>query len=135
MSITPELYLKYQSKMRLIADVRNANALLQWDQETYLPQKGAAFRGQQISTLSEISHRLFSEDELGNILQELLSKDNLSAEQKRNIERTNEDYIKNKKYTSEFVRNFQSKQIKPFTRGLRQENKIHFRFLKKISMR
>lgn len=114
MSITAELYLKYQSKMRLIADVRNANALLQWDQETYLPQKGSAFRGQQISTLSEISHRLFSEEELGNILQELLSKDNFSAEQKRNIERTNEDYIKNKKYTSEFVRKLSEQTNKTF---------------------
>lgn len=100
--------------MRLIADVRNANALLQWDQETYLPQKGAAFRGQQISTLSEISHRLFSEDELGNILQELLSKDELSAGQKRNIERTNEDYVKNKKYTSEFVRKLSEQTNKTF---------------------
>src|SRR5215218_298372 len=100
---SPELYERYRQKMRLIADVKNANALLQWDQETYLPPKGAAFRGQQISTLSEISHRLFSEAELGDLLQELLSKDGLSASEKRNVERTHEDYIKNKKYSSEFV--------------------------------
>jgi carboxypeptidase Taq len=100
--------------MRLIADVKNANALLQWDQETYLPPKGAAFRGQQISTLSEISHRLFSEDELGNVLQELLSKGDLSAEQKRNVERTNEDYLKNKKYASEFVRKLSEQINKAF---------------------
>jgi carboxypeptidase Taq len=96
--------------MRFIADVKFANALLQWDQETYLPTKGTAFRGQQISTLSEISHRMFSEEELGNLLKELLSKDNLSPEQKRNVERTNQDYVKNKKYTSEFVRKL-SEQI------------------------
>jgi carboxypeptidase Taq len=104
MSITTELYEKYRNKMRFIADVKNANAVLQWDQETYLPPKGASFRGQQISTLSEISHRLFSEEELGILLQELLSKDDLSEGQKRNVEKTNEDYLKNKKYTSEFVR-------------------------------
>ena len=68
--------------MRLIADVKNASAILQWDQETFLPAKGASFRGQQISTLSEITHRLFREEELGNLLQDLLSKDNLSAAQK-----------------------------------------------------
>lgn len=100
--------------MRLIADVKNANAVLQWDQETYLPAKGASFRGQQISTLSEISHRLFSEEELGNLLQELLLKNDLSAEQKRNIERTNEDYLKNKKYTSEFVRKLSEQVNKAF---------------------
>lgn len=110
MSTTPYLYAKYQSKMRLIADVKNANALLQWDQETHLPPKGAAFRGQQVSTLSEITHRLFSEEELGGLLKELLSKEDLSPEQKRNVEKTSEDYLKNKKYTSEFVRKL-SKQV------------------------
>jgi carboxypeptidase Taq len=110
MSTSSELYGKYQNKMRFIADVKNASAILQWDQETYLPPKGASFRGQQISTLSEISHRLFSEEELGNLLQDLLSKDDLPAEQKRNVEKTNEDYLKNKKYTSGFVRKL-SEQI------------------------
>jgi len=104
MSSTRELYEQYRSKMRFIADVKYANAVLQWDQETYLPSKGAPLRGQQISTLSEISHRLFSEESLGDLLQELLSKEDLTAEQKQNVKRTNEDYQKNKKYTSEFVR-------------------------------
>src|SRR5215203_5737815 len=109
-----ELYEKYKTKMHRIADVRNANALLQWDQETYLPPKGAKFRGQQISTLSEISHQLFSEDELGIVLQELLSKDDLTAEQKRNVELTFEDYTKNKKYTSQFVRALAEQTNKAF---------------------
>lgn len=100
--------------MRFIADVKSANAVLQWDQETYLPPKGASLRGQQISTLSEISHRLFSEEELGNLLQDLLSKGDLSAEQKRNVEKTNEDYLKNKKYTSEFVRKLSEQVNKAF---------------------
>lgn len=100
--------------MRLIADVKNANAVLQWDQETYLPAKGASFRGQQISTLSGISHRLFSENELGDLLQELLGRGDLSSQQKRNVERTNEDYQKNKKYSSEFVRKLSEQVNKAF---------------------
>ena len=79
---TAELYENYVRKMHRIADVRHASAVLQWDQETHLPPKGAAFRGQQISTLSEISHQLFSEEELGNLLQELLGNDGLLPEQK-----------------------------------------------------
>lgn len=111
---TQELYDRYKAKMHRIADVRNANAVLQWDQETYLPPKGASFRGQQISTLSEISHKLFSEEELGNDLRELLSKDDLSTEQKRNVELTFEDYTKNKKYTSAFVRKLSDQTNKAF---------------------
>src|SRR4051812_11733490 len=97
---TPSMYEKYLQKMRLIADIRSANAVLQWDQETYLPPKGAQFRGQQISSLSEISHRLFSEESFGNLLEDLLSKDGLTPEQKRNVELTHEDYVKNKKYSA-----------------------------------
>jgi carboxypeptidase Taq len=41
MATTRDLYEKYKGKMQRIADVRNANAVLQWDQETYLPKKGA----------------------------------------------------------------------------------------------
>ena len=114
MGTTAELYEKYRSKMRFIADVKNANSVLQWDQETYLPPKGAFFRGQQISTLSEIGHRLFSEAELGHLLQEILQRQDLSAEQRRNAERTQEDYLRNKKYTPEFVRTLAEQINKSF---------------------
>ncbi|HVK97604.1 MAG TPA: hypothetical protein VM368_07300, partial [Flavisolibacter sp.] len=114
MSKTIELYDEYKKKMRKIADVRNANALLQWDQETYLPPKGAHFRGQQISTLSEISHQLFSEEALGNLLEDLLEKDDLDSRKKRNVERTFEDYTKNKRYSSEFVRALSEQVNKAF---------------------
>ena len=101
---TRELYESYRTKMQRIADIKAANAVLQWDQETYLPPGSAHFRGQQISTLSEIAHQFFSEDALGNLLQELVGKNDLSPAQKRNVELTLEDYQKNKKYTSAFVR-------------------------------
>src|ERR1700760_288099 len=114
MSNTQSLYEDYRGKMRFIADIRNASALLQWDQETYLPPKGAAFRGQQISSLSELSHRYFSEDQLGQILGELLVRDDLTATQKRNVERTHEDYTKNKKYTAAFVRALSDQTNKAF---------------------
>lgn len=114
MASSKELYEQYRSKMQRIADVRNANAVLQWDQETYLPKKGAAIRGQQLSTLSEIAHQMFSEDELGNLLKELSEKDDLSFTEKRNIELTLEDYQKNKKYTSEFVRKLSDQVNKTF---------------------
>ena len=101
---TSELYEKYRKEMHRIADLRNANAVLQWDQETYLPSKGAALRGQQISTLSELSHQYFISEELGGLLQDLLSRADLTGRQKRNVERTHEDYTRSRKYPSSFVR-------------------------------
>ena len=124
MATTKELYEQYKAKMRRIADVRHANAVLQWDQETYLPKKGAAMRGQQLSTLSEIAHQLFSEEELGNLLTELQEKEDLSFIEKRNVELTFEDYQKNKKYTSEFVRKLSEQVNKTFHAWIesRQQN-------------
>jgi carboxypeptidase Taq len=90
--------------MARIADIRHASAVLQWDQETYLPPKGAFFRGQQISTLAEMSHQLFSDEALGELLNNLVSSEDLLPAQRRNVALTLEDYNKNKKYTSSFVR-------------------------------
>src|SRR3954466_15127525 len=98
-----DLYLQYKLQMQKIADVKYAAAVLQWDQETYLPANGAEFRARQLATLSEIGHQMFTEDKVGELLQELLSKD-LPTHQKRNVELTFEDYNRLKKLTPEFVR-------------------------------
>jgi carboxypeptidase Taq len=114
MSSTTALYEEYREKMQRIADVRFANAVLQWDQETYLPAKGATLRGQQISTLSQISHDLFADEALGNLLNELLERGDLDEMQRRNVELTLEDYVKNKKYSSAFVRQMAEQVAKTF---------------------
>src|SRR5581483_5805863 len=98
------LYDEYVNTLRTIADLRFAGAVLQWDQETYLPPKGAPIRGQQIATLSEIAHKYFTDEKLGNLLQELLASNQLSAEEKSNVEHTWQDYSKQKKFPSSFVR-------------------------------
>jgi len=97
-------YQLYKQHMQKIADVKNALAVLQWDQETYLPAKGASFRGQQIATLSELIHQLSTEESLGNLLEELKAKEDLADNEKRNVALNWEDYNKQKKYSSAFVR-------------------------------
>jgi carboxypeptidase Taq len=104
MPSTAELYLSYKKLLQKIADVKYASAVLQWDQETYLPKKGNDVRGQQIATLAEIAHQQFISDDLGRLLQELSSKADLADTEKRNVQLSLEDYTKNKKFTSEFVR-------------------------------
>ena len=44
---TADLYTEYIDRMQKIADVKYAAAVLEWDQETYLPPKGAEYRGRQ----------------------------------------------------------------------------------------
>jgi carboxypeptidase Taq len=90
--------------MQKIADVKYASGVLQWDQETYLPPKGNTLRGKQIATLNEIAHQQFTDPSIGNLLNELAGKDDLSDTQKRNVQLSLEDYTKANKFTSDFVR-------------------------------
>lgn len=123
---TAESYNTYVQKMQRLADVRHAGAVLQWDQETYLPRQGAQFRGQQLSTLAQLAHELFSEEALGNLLQDLLAKEDLSLEQKRNVALSWDDYSKAKKYTPDFVRRLSEQTHKAFHSWIeaRRENKF-----------
>src|ERR1700722_18163075 len=98
-----ENYEKYVSLMRKITDVNASIAVLSWDQEVYMPEKGAEARAQQVATLSGIGHELFISDDLGNLLEKLNNDNNLSFEQKKNVEETLHDYKEKKKYTTEFV--------------------------------
>jgi carboxypeptidase Taq len=90
--------------MSRIADLRYASALLQWDQETYMPPKGAALRGQQIATLSEMSHELFTSPANGELLSQLLREGGLAFVERRNVELNFEDFSKQQKIPGEFVR-------------------------------
>ena len=98
-----DLYQDYTARMQQIADVRNSVSILGWDQETYLPEKGAEFRGRQITTLSTLSHDLSTAPALGDLLQELKSRQDLDNIQRRNVELSAEDFEKQRKYPGSFV--------------------------------
>jgi len=96
------MYSQYVEHMQRIADIRYSSAILQWDQETYLPKKGAEIRGRQLSTLSELAHSMFTGSEMSDILGKLEIVD-LDPMQQRNVELTREDFERQKKLPTEFV--------------------------------
>ena len=97
-------YKAYKSRLVKIADLGYSTAILGWDQETYMPEKGAGFRAQQISTLSGMMHEQFTDKEFGKILKKLDSNPKkLTEKQRRNITQTLKDYKKQNKYKREFV--------------------------------
>ena len=54
-----------------IADLNQITALLDWDQQTYMPPGGAENRGYQLATLQQIAHTKFVSDEIGRLLDDL----------------------------------------------------------------
>jgi carboxypeptidase Taq len=97
------LYERYRQQMRKIADIKYASAVLQWDQETYLPANSAELRGQQLATLSEVAHSMFTDEQVGRLLNEL-NEAELPTAQARNVQLTLEDYQKQKRFSPAFVR-------------------------------
>lgn len=66
-----EKFESLKAKLKTVHDINHAAAVLGWDQQTYMPPGGAAARAEQLSTLSKISHELFTADEIGELLAEL----------------------------------------------------------------
>ncbi len=60
-------------KLRLqeIADLNSINALLNWDQSTYMPPGGSAARGRQMALLGKLEHEKFIDPEIGSLLEGL----------------------------------------------------------------
>lgn len=93
----------YRNHLKKIADINNASALLNWDQETYMPKQGARFRAQQLATLAGISHNLATSKEFGDLLRALNEDTSLSDFQRRNVAETLKEYKKNQKFDAHFV--------------------------------
>ncbi len=101
---TPEtLYQQYVETMQQAADYSNAAAVLEWDQEVYMPAKGFEFRSRQLATLHTAAHELLTGDAFGGLLQELLSNNDLKDAQLQNVRLSFEDYSKNKKLPNAFI--------------------------------
>ena len=61
-----------KARLQEIFDLGHINALLGWDQSTYMPPGGAAARGRQSALLGELAHRKSTDPELGKLIDALL---------------------------------------------------------------
>lgn len=52
-------------------DLTGVNSLLQWEQETYMPDGAAEARADQMATIEELRHRVITDDAIGKLLEEL----------------------------------------------------------------
>ncbi len=109
-----DLYNSYLQQMHRIADLRYANAVLQWDQETYLPTNATDFRGQQSATLSELAHEFFTAPSLGHLLKDLSERTDLDVNQQRNIALSKYDFDKSVKLPAVFVRKMSEQVTKSY---------------------
>ncbi len=93
----------FKEAMRRVADINYSSAVLQWDQEVYMPEYGSAARARQLATLAGIAHRESTSAELGTLMNELLASDDIKDKDRRNLLEAKRNYDEKLKYPEEFV--------------------------------
>src|SRR5690242_13293483 len=58
-----------RERMAALADLRNVAQLLDWDQQTMMPPRGAPARAETVGTVQRISHEMFVSAETGRLLE------------------------------------------------------------------
>jgi len=102
----PDTSEKLKAILAEVMDLRRAGAVLDWDQETYMPAGGVQNRADQASTLSEVAHRRFIADEVGRLLDEAEhSTANMpyESDEASLVRVTRRDYEQSRKLPSELV--------------------------------
>ena len=66
----PEKKLQ-ELKTRLLEDLNHINALLGWDQATYMPPGGTEARGRQSARMAQMAQEKFIDKKIGKLLDDL----------------------------------------------------------------
>ena len=96
-------YNDYKEHAVKTYDVYMAMSVLGWDQETKMPINGSKFRSQQLSTLAKIAYELSTDKQYGILLEKLNNDNSLNSDEKRNVYLSRKEYLKNNKYSSDFI--------------------------------
>lgn len=97
-------YQGYKDHLQKIAHLNSAMALLSWDQEIYMPKKGASVRAEQFSTLSAMIHELATDTNFENLVEHLLAKSSFGFKEKRNLEESLLSIKESKKLPADFIK-------------------------------
>jgi len=108
-----------------------SSAVLQWDQETYMPPASADLRGRQLATLAGYAHELNTSAELGKLLQELKNDASLTDQQKANIRESLRDYDMRTKYPAQFVEDMSLAISKAFNAWQQAKKQNDFKLFEK----
>ncbi len=99
-----------KSKLLEIQHLKDAAALLSWDQETHMPAGGGQIRAEQLATLQTLAHAKFVSPEIENLLLHhidpttgLATTDAVDDASKALLRETWRDFSRAKKLPSDFV--------------------------------
>jgi carboxypeptidase Taq len=100
-------YAKLLAKTKEMVILGTATGIIYWDMETKMPPKGVGLRSQQLALLSQMSHRLVTDPEIGNLLSKIekhTDYESLSPLQKRNVYLIRKHYDEQTKLPEKLVK-------------------------------
>ncbi|MBM3288817.1 MAG: carboxypeptidase M32 [Candidatus Hydrogenedentes bacterium] len=104
---SPACAAQLRERVNAVADIHASIAVLQWDQEVYMPPKGAVSRGMQLATLSALAHREFTAAETGRLLDACESvRGELNEADERLVAIARYDFERARKLPETFVHTF-----------------------------
>ncbi len=104
-----EKFEKLKTLIAEVADLNAAQAVLGWDQQTYMPPGGAEARGNQLATLGSLTHQKFTSEKIGELIDELkteFSDADPDSDDARYLKVLSKDYDEATKVPSEYVARF-----------------------------
>ncbi len=104
-----EKFKKLKALIAEVADLNAAQAVLGWDQQTYMPPGGAEARGNQLATLGSLTHQKFTSEEIGKLIEDVKSELGTAdpdSDDARYLKVLAKDYDEATKVPSEYVAKF-----------------------------
>ena len=96
-----DVYATLLERIRRIGRLESMNALLEWDQHTYMPAKGVTGRAELCALIAELKHQWLTSDELGALLEKAV--DNGDWAQATNIRETKRSFARASRVPEELV--------------------------------
>ncbi|TFG28228.1 carboxypeptidase M32 [Candidatus Thorarchaeota archaeon] len=99
-----ETYQKLLDITKSIIQFRTAMGIVQWDLRTYMPPRGLEQRSEQLALLRRIAHRMATDEQIENILNELeKKKTSYDSLQQREIEQVRRSYERRSKVPEDLI--------------------------------
>ena len=115
-----------------IKDLQAAASVLEWDQETYMPEGAANARARQVATLRRLAHEYFTDEEIGTLLVKLRREINGADPTEDHVALVNicsRDLKRPRKFHRILFRNYHMLYLLEKKHGKEQEKTILFRLL------
>lgn len=95
-----------RERLAKIQNINKASAILGWDLQVYMPPGGVTDRGDQLATLAQVSHELFTADATGDLLEragEEVEPLGYDSDEASIVRVTKRDYDRQRKLSSDLV--------------------------------